>query len=296
MYKITLFLLVYLSTASIFGQAPNKMSYQAVVRDASGALVVSANIGMKISILQGGENGTAVYTETQNTTSNSNGLVSLEIGAGTVVSGDFAAINWANGPFHIQTAADLSGGSNYAISGVSQLLSVPYALHARTSDSGTTHYVGEVYGGGIVVAVWKQNGIEKGLIASLTDVSSSAQYSSIPGKLIGAKAQSPNDGQANTTAIVAQGDKSGAAHLCENYEAGGFSDWYLPSAWELNQCYNAATVVNSVLGSTDGFQFASYWSSTEVNYFNSVSYHFNLGFMNANTKDNDFRVRAVRRF
>jgi hypothetical protein len=73
-----------------------------------------------------------------------------------------------------------------------------------------------------VVAVWKENGVEKGLIASLTDVSASAKYSSITGTLIGATAQSPIDGQANTTAIVAQGDVSGAAFLCANYTSGGF--------------------------------------------------------------------------
>jgi hypothetical protein len=296
MNRIATLLTAILISASIFGQAPDKMSYQAVVRDGNGALVVSAKIGMKISILKGNENGTSVYTETHSPITNINGLVSLEIGGGAVVSGDFSTIDWANGIYYIHTETDPGGGSNYTISGVSQLLSVPYAMHARSSDSGFMHYVGELFGGGIIVAVWKENGVEKGLIASLQDVSVSAQYSSIPGKVIGVQAQSPNDGRANTAAILAQGDISGAAHLCQNYEAGGFSDWYLPSAWELNQCYNAAFIVNTVLGSANGFHFASYWSSTEVNYFNAVSFHFNLGFMNSNTKVNDFRVRAVRRF
>jgi len=143
MYRIVIFLAAILTSAGIFGQVPDKMSYQAVVRDGNGALVVSAKIGIKISILQGTENGIAVYTETQSPVSNSNGLVSLEIGGGTVVSGDFSKIEWVNGPFYIHTETDLSGGSNYTISGVSQLLSVPYALHARSSDSGFTHYIGE---------------------------------------------------------------------------------------------------------------------------------------------------------
>jgi hypothetical protein len=296
MNRILLFFTAYLFVTTLYAQAPYKMSYQAVIRDENGDLVVSTQIGMKISILQGSENGPAVYSESQSPSSNTNGLVSLEIGGGMLISGDFAAINWANGPFFINTEIDLRGGSNYTLSGVSQLLSVPYALHAKTSDTDNEHFIGELFGGGIIVAVWKENGHETGLIASLTDISQSAQYSSIPGMLIGAEAQSPNNGQTNTNAIVTQGDISGAAHLCQNYEAGGFSDWYLPSAWELNQCYNAAFIVNSVLGPANGFHFASYWSSTEVNYFNAVSFHFNLGFMNANTKVNDFRVRAVRRF
>ena len=297
MNRIIIICAAILATVNLlFGQAPEKMSYQAIVRNGSGDLVVSTKIGMKISIRQGSETGTAVYAETQTPITNVNGLVSLEIGSGTVVSGNFSAINWANGPFYIHTETDLKGGSNYTISGISQLLSVPYALHAKTTDSGYRHYIGELFGGGIVVAVWKENGVEKGLIASLTDVSASAQYSSVADKLIGTQAQSPNDGQTNTTAIVAQGDVSGAAYLCKNYSGGGFKDWYLPSAWELSQCFNSALVINTVLGPANGFKFASYWSSSEVNYFNSVSFHFNLGFMNSNTKINDFRVRAVRRF
>jgi len=162
---------------------------------------------------------------------------------------------------------------------------------------GFTHYIGELFGGGIVIAVWKESGVEKGLIASLTDVSASAQYSSITGTLIGATAQSLIDGQANTTAIVAQGDNSGAAYLCANYSSGGFSDWYLPSIWELNLCYNAVLVVNTILGATNGFQVAYYWSSTELSAYNGWLQSFwHDGDRIYEWKDQTYRVRAVRRF
>ncbi|MEX1003479.1 MAG: DUF1566 domain-containing protein [Crocinitomicaceae bacterium] len=292
-----------LMTASVFAQSPEKMSYQAVVRDGNSNLVSSTAVSMQISILQDSSSGTAVYVETQTPTSNANGLVSLEIGSGTVVSGTFATIDWANGPYFIKTEIDPTGGTSYTITGTSQLLSVPYALHAKTAETVSvagggdfTHYVGELFDGGIVVAVWKENGIEHGIIASLTDVNDSARYSSITATLIGATAQSPIDGQANTTAIVAQGDLSGAAYLCENYSAGGFTDWYLPAAWELNQCYNAAFVVNTILGTTNGFQFADYWSSTEHYDFYAWSQGFDDGGTNSSTKGAYYRVRAVRRF
>lgn len=131
-----------LMSASVFAQAPEKMSYQAVVRDGSNALVTSTAVGMQISILQGSASGTAVYVETQMPTTNANGLVSLEIGSGTVVSGDFTTIDWANGPYFIKTETDPTGGVSYTITGTSQLLSVPYALHATTADSitGTVSY------------------------------------------------------------------------------------------------------------------------------------------------------------
>ena len=122
-------------TASVFAQTPEKMSYQAVVRDASDNLATSQNIGMQISILQGSSSGTAVYVETQTPTTNANGLVSIEIGAGTIVSGDFTTIDWANGPYFIKTETDPTGGTSYTITGTSQLLSVPYALHAKTAES-----------------------------------------------------------------------------------------------------------------------------------------------------------------
>ena len=92
---------------------------------------------MKISILQGSATGSPVYVETQTPTSNANGLVTLQIGGGTVVSGTIATINWANGPYFITTETDPTGGTNYTITGTSQLLSVPYALYAKTSGSST---------------------------------------------------------------------------------------------------------------------------------------------------------------
>jgi uncharacterized protein (TIGR02145 family) len=124
-----------LLTASVFAQAPQKMSYQAVIRNSSNTLVINTQVGMQISILQGAAGGTAVYVETQTPTSNTNGLVSLEVGAGTVVSGTFASINWANGPYFIKTETDPTGGTNYTITGTSQMLSVPYALHAKTAET-----------------------------------------------------------------------------------------------------------------------------------------------------------------
>lgn len=123
--------------SSVWAQAPEKMSYQAVVRNSNDQLVTGTQVSMQISILQGSASGTAVYTETQMPTTNVNGLVSLEIGAGTVVSGDFSAIDWANGPYFIKTQTDPTGGNNYSITGINQLLSVPYALNAKSADSVT---------------------------------------------------------------------------------------------------------------------------------------------------------------
>ena len=135
MKKLYTILTAVIITASAFAQAPEKMSYQAVVRDAANALVTSSGIGMQLSILQDSVNGTAVYVETQTPTTNINGLVSIEIGSGTVVSGAFNTIDWSNGPYFIKTETDPTGGTTYTITGTSQLMSVPYAMHANTADS-----------------------------------------------------------------------------------------------------------------------------------------------------------------
>jgi hypothetical protein len=131
-----LLILLFLSL-SIYAQSPDKMSYQAVVRDANNTLVANQTVGMQISILQSTITGTVVYTETHSVDTNLNGLVSLEIGTG-ITSGTFSEIDWSAGSYFIKTETDPTGGSSYTITGTSQLMSVPFALYATTSGDGIT--------------------------------------------------------------------------------------------------------------------------------------------------------------
>jgi len=131
MKKLFTFFTAILFAGILFAQSPQKLSYQAVIRDASNKLVVNHQVGMQISVVQSSEDGTVVYTETQTPTTNANGLVSIEIGGGA----GFATIDWAYGPYFIKTETDPAGGTSYTITGVSQLLSVPYALYAEKSGS-----------------------------------------------------------------------------------------------------------------------------------------------------------------
>jgi hypothetical protein len=147
----TLFAALFMA-AGAFAQAPEKMSYQAVVRNGSNNLVTSSAVGMQISIVQGSANGTAVYVETQTPTTNANGLVSFEIGTGTT-SDNFSSINWNNGPYFIKTETDPAGGTNYTIKGTSQLASVPFAMYAKTSGSATPGPQGPAGANGIDGAI-----------------------------------------------------------------------------------------------------------------------------------------------
>ena len=144
MKKITtLITLLVLCVYSMFAQSPEKFTYQAVVRNASNALVVNAPVGVRVSILQGSATGNPVYVETQTVTTNANGLLTMEIGGGNVQQGTFAGIDWANGPYFLKTETDPNGGSNYSITSTQQLLSVPYALYAKEAGNVPTN-VGEL--------------------------------------------------------------------------------------------------------------------------------------------------------
>jgi len=292
MKKIYSILAGLLLTASVFAQAPQKMSYQAVIRNSSNALITSTPVGMQISIMQGSPTGTAVYVETQTPSTNANGLVSLEIGTGTIVTGTFAGINWAAGPYFIKTETDPTGGTAYTIAGTNELMSVPYALFSAAAGTnagvgGFTHYLGEAFNGGIIYYLYKgSDGLEHGLIVALTE--STAEWQTT-GTLVNANRSW--DGAYNTALMTG----SPAA----TYIAGLGAGWYLPSIDELGKLYynrfetNKAlfTGGNALLSST-----AYYWSSTEFDATNAYSFFFYNGSANANYKADTFTVRGVRAF
>jgi hypothetical protein len=115
-------------------QSPQRFSYQALIRDASDVVLVSRSIGMQVSILQGSAIGPSVYTETHATATNEGGIVMIEIGGGTPVSGSMAAIDWSASTYYIKTETDPAGGTSYNISGIHQLISVPYAMYSGAGN------------------------------------------------------------------------------------------------------------------------------------------------------------------
>lgn len=127
-------LLACLIGISMLAQIPQSMSYQAVIRNSSNVLVQNSNIGVRVSILQGGATGTVVYQETQTVGTNVNGLMTMEIGQGTPLVGLFSNIPWSSGQCFLQTEIDPNGGTNYSIITTTQLLSVPYAFYSKTSE------------------------------------------------------------------------------------------------------------------------------------------------------------------
>lgn len=281
-----------LLTMSVFAQAPEKMSYQAVIRNTSNNLVTTT-VGMKISILQATATGTAVYVETQNPTPNTNGLVSIEIGGGSVVSGTITGINWANGPYFIKTETDIDNNASYDVTATSQLLSTPYALFAKSAGSSTpsgfTHYLGEPYLGGIIFYLYKgSDGLEHGLIVALTESTVLAAWQT-PTTLV--NANRTEDGAYNTALMT----NSPAA----TYIAGLGAGWYLPSIDELGLLYyNRYSAQKGLRAGSHTLlsRTATYWSSTEANATSAANFYFYDGSASSAGKASTATVRGVRAF
>lgn len=136
--RSVLMLIVLLHGSAGFSQVPQKMSYQAVIRDNNNVLVSNSPVGMRVSIIQGASSNPSIYTEIYNPNpqTNVNGLLTLQIGGGIPTVGSFASIDWSNGPYFLLTEVDPTGGTNYSIFSNNQLLSVPFALYAATSGGG----------------------------------------------------------------------------------------------------------------------------------------------------------------
>lgn len=137
-----------LFAAGLYAQAPQYFNYQAVVRNSSNELITNSSVGLRIQLLKGSEFGAASYVETHTPQTNSNGVFSLQVGTGTVTLGDFSTVDWSDGPYFLKTEVDPQGGTNYSITSVTQMVSVPYALYAeKAAEVEKTPTAFNVYGG-----------------------------------------------------------------------------------------------------------------------------------------------------
>jgi hypothetical protein len=290
---------------------PNAFNYSAVARNAAGQPIATTTIGIQITILKTSPAGVSQYSENHFVNTDAFGLFNLVIGAGAVQSGSMATIDWSIDNYYLKVGMDAAGSTNFLTMGTTQLLSVPYALHAKTAESivgggsgggGFTHYIGEEFGGGVIFHLWKDNaGIEHGLIVDKTDLSTAQVWSNIDATLIGSSAQSSWDGLSNSNAIVSQaGHSSSAAALCLNSTNGAQSDWYLPSIDELSLLWHSRFNVNKSLSAIGGAtvlptNLVFYWSSTEND--SIFAYRFVLtGQVLEEYKSFTGYVRAVRAF
>ena len=297
-------------------QAPQKMSYQAVIRNSNDSLLNSTPVGMRISLVQGAPSGTVVFSETQTATTNSNGLVSLQIGMGTAVSGTFACIDWAAGPYYVKTETDLSGGTNYTIISSNELMSVPYALFSANGPTGAQGPAGPQGSVGLTGATGPQGPIgltgpqgiqgETGATGATGPQGVAGPSGSSTTYSIGLSAEQggyifwvSTDGKHG---LVAETQDHGNANWYEaqnlisnpnnHFSPNGakFRDWRLPTQFELNEMYLQKDAIG-------GFANSDYWSSTEGYYSSAFFKNFlNGGHTDVNKAGYYFNVRAVRAF
>ncbi len=128
-----LVLIAGLALPSNAQQVPQRLMHQSVLRNNQGQLVANQNVSVRISILQGSAVGSAVYSELHQVQTNANGLMTLKVGDGQAVLGQFGQISWALGPYFLQTEVDIAGGSQYGLTQTTELMSVPFALLAQQS-------------------------------------------------------------------------------------------------------------------------------------------------------------------
>ena len=141
MKKYLTFLLALTYCVCISAQVPQAFSFQGQASNTDGSPIGNKLIGIEASILQGSANGQIQYTERHSITTNSNGLYSISIGSGQVVSGEFQSINWSAIPMFLSIAIDTDNSSTFVPIGATQLLSVPYALKAGEADIKPSIYV-----------------------------------------------------------------------------------------------------------------------------------------------------------
>jgi len=276
MKRLYTIIVAVLLSATSFAQVPEKMSYQAVVRDAAGELVSDQSVGMRISILQTTTTGTAVYVETHSPSSNTNGLVSIEIGTGST-SDDFSTIDWSADLYFIKSEIDLTGSDSYSITGTSQLMSVPFALHAKVAESVSSpvYSIGHSPELGGYVFMISADGMH-GLVCETIDQGVSTWYN-------------------------AQNVISNPSNHSDNGQ--NFTDWRVPTRYELAQMYSLKTDIEAV---GDSFGTRTYWTSNQSVYsVNGLSeetawrQNFVTGFQYNNNNislDGELFVRSVREF
>ena len=122
---------------SLNAQAPQGFNYQATVRNSAGELIIKSNVYFKFNVIQGSQTAVPIFTETHYVPTDDLGQVNLAIGQGTPSTGTFSELDWSLGSYYLGIELSINGANDYLAMGTTQLLSVPYALYAENSGSGS---------------------------------------------------------------------------------------------------------------------------------------------------------------
>ena len=264
MKNLLLALLCCISFMQIHAQAPQGIPYQSIIRNGNGNLLINQSIQVRFTIHDSTMTGNIVYQETHTTTTSAAAMIILTIGQGTVVSGNFSTINWGNGAKFMQVELNASGGNNYVNLGTQQMMSVPFALYAKTS----AEVISPVYSIGLNPALggyifWVSSDGKHGLVCETQDQGT------------------------NVSLYVAYNIISNPFNHSLNGAV--FHDWRIPSKYELNILYLNRIAIG-------GFSNNDYWSSSEFSYSDAWCQYFLNGIQAETSKNNPAYIRSVRSF
>jgi hypothetical protein len=315
MKRITLALLLLFSVSIVAQQGIN---YKAVIKDGSGVIVASTPIDVTFIILDGAVN---MYEETHAPNTDANGIVILNIGEGTPVTGTFSTIDWSSADHYLNVQIDT--GSGLQDMGTTAFKTVPYAMYSTTATTATELTggidqayidalearisalepqpiaIGDIREGGVVFWVDPADNTH-GLVCAFSDYVGIREWgcygadlpnvpnvTSFPPSGLGAEI---GDGINNTNNILNDCPSAPAALAARSLG----TEWFLPSVKELNQMYINKTTLEAVAGFSAFGGF--YWSSSEFDYLDAWRQDFGNGFQEPYSRNRTFSVRAVRAF
>lgn len=262
--KIIILFAALILNINLFAQSPQSFNYQAIIKNNTGTVVANKLISAKISILANNINGNIIFTETHSINTDNAGLINLNIGMGNISLGSIANINWSNNLYFIKIEIDPDGGNNYQLSGVSQLLSVPYALFAQkagninNSDTSTTNELQ-------TLSIYENNlSISSGNTVTLPIVTYIAGSGiNISGNTVSSTitGNATHTGDANGSTSLTVTAIQGKSISTNNPTSGQVLKWNsIGNVWEpatdLNTSYTAGTGI-SISGSTINNTFTS---------------------------------------
>ena len=236
------------------------------------------------------DGGSAITSYTA--TSNPGGITGTLSQAG---SGDIIVSGLTNGTAYTFTVT------------ATNAIGTSLASAASSSITPQAPQVGDFYGGGVVFYIFVSGDIgyvageTHGLIAAVQDQSSGIRWYNGSYVSVGVTSRFIGTGAANTDAIIAlQGDieTTYAAGLARAYNGGGFTDWFLPSRYEMIEMFSKKAVINTTATANGGSNFApnSYWNSTEETTEKANRQGFDNGAQGSQSKSVGLFVRAVRTF
>jgi uncharacterized protein (TIGR02145 family) len=250
----TIFTLLLAALAFVATAQPQKINYQGVAVGANGKPIKNSTVGLRLSVLDSLPTGNTLYTETQAASTDGAGQFSIYLGAGTATAGTFANLPWANGnDKFLKVEMDAQGGTNFQPMGTTQLVSVPYAMAAKTADLAKELQLGALIRGNngeTYSLTIGANGPTWTCFPPVTVANAGADQLNVCGSSITIAGNTPSNGTAAWSIISGAGGSLGTANAPATTFAGIRGSSYTLRYSISNACGSSADTVAVSLAPT----------------------------------------------